>query len=109
MRRLALIAALILLAAPQARADPQPGDACTTANQDTITGGVENSGIRDFLICKVPSFPTWTAETAASADPWSSVAYGNGLFVAVADIGTHSVMTSPDGVTWTARTVPEFE
>jgi hypothetical protein len=30
------------------------------------------------------------------------VTYGNGLFVAVGEWGT--ILTSPDGVTWTART-----
>jgi len=50
---------------------------------------------------------TWTARTAAEASGWTSVAYGNGLWVAVADSGTNRVMTSPDGITWTARAVPE--
>ena len=36
-----------------------------------------------------------------------SVTYGNGKFVAVANNGTHRVMTSPDGVTWTAQTATE--
>jgi hypothetical protein len=45
----------------------------------------------------------WTARAAAEANPWYSVAYGNGLFVAVANNGTNRVMTSPDGVTWIAR------
>ena len=36
-----------------------------------------------------------------------AVTYGNGLFVAVGQGGTHQVMTSPDGVTWTARTAAE--
>jgi hypothetical protein len=36
---------------------------------------------------------------------WGSVAYGNGIFVAVAYTGTgNRVMTSPDGFTWTERT-----
>jgi predicted RecA/RadA family phage recombinase len=36
---------------------------------------------------------------------WTSVTYGNGLFVAVANSGTgNRVMTSPDGITWTIRT-----
>ena len=36
---------------------------------------------------------------------WSSVTYGNSLYVAVANSGTGSrVMTSPDGVNWTSRT-----
>ena len=47
---------------------------------------------------------TWTARMAAEQNTWNSVAYGNGLFVAVANDGANRVMTSPDGVTWTART-----
>jgi len=43
---------------------------------------------------------SWTAQTPPSGN-WTSVTYGNGLFVAV---GT-GVMTSPDGINWTARTV----
>jgi hypothetical protein len=46
---------------------------------------------------------TWTARTAAAANGWRSVVYGNGVFVAVAGGGTNRVMTSTDGVTWTAR------
>ncbi len=45
----------------------------------------------------------WTVETAVGANWWNSVTYGNGLFVAVA---AAAVMTSPDGITWTARTAP---
>ncbi|MEI7980844.1 MAG: GLUG motif-containing protein, partial [Bacteroidota bacterium] len=46
----------------------------------------------------------WTARAAAGASYWSSVTYGNGLFVAVATSGSNQVMSSPDGITWTART-----
>jgi len=46
---------------------------------------------------------TWTSRSAAEANGWASVTYGNGVFVAVAYDGTNRVMTSPDGVTWTAR------
>ena len=45
----------------------------------------------------------WTARTASEANQWQSITYGNGLFVAVSQNGTNRVMTSPDGVTWTAR------
>jgi hypothetical protein len=45
--------------------------------------------------------------TAAEANTWTSVTYGNGQFVAVALGGTHQVMTSPDGMTWTAQTAAE--
>ena len=50
---------------------------------------------------------TWTARTAAEANSWTSVTYGNGVFVAVASHGSSRVMTSTDGVTWTARTSAE--
>ena len=48
---------------------------------------------------------TWTSRACAIYNNWSSVCYGNGLFVAVSYSGTSNrVMTSPDGVTWTSRT-----
>jgi hypothetical protein len=42
---------------------------------------------------------TWTARTASAANTWwTSITYGNGLFVAVSSRdGTNRVMTSPDG------------
>ena len=47
----------------------------------------------------------WTQRPGVAADMgWRSVAYGNGLFVAVATSGTGSrMMTSPDGINWTPR------
>ncbi len=50
---------------------------------------------------------TWTNRSAAAANAWRAVTYGNGLFVAVSNSGTNRVMTSPDGITWTARVNPE--
>ncbi len=48
---------------------------------------------------------TWTSQTSAANNQWSSVAYGNGLFVAVVYKGFgNQVMTSPDGITWTSPT-----
>lgn len=48
---------------------------------------------------------TWTERTAAEANWWASVCWspGLGLFCAVSRAGTHTVMTSPDGITWTAQ------
>lgn len=47
----------------------------------------------------------WVLKNAASTNTWRSVAYGNGMFVAVAISGTGTrVMTSPDGFLWTTRT-----
>ncbi|MEQ8239303.1 MAG: YDG domain-containing protein, partial [Cyclobacteriaceae bacterium] len=46
----------------------------------------------------------WVTRSAAVDNNWSSVAYGNGLFVAVSSSGTgNRVMTSPDGIEWTSR------
>lgn len=50
----------------------------------------------------------WTQQTAAVDRPWQAVAFGNGLFVALANNdSTNKVMTSPDGVTWTAQPVTD--
>jgi hypothetical protein len=57
------------------------------------------------LLGGAPDGMTWTSRTSAADNAWRSVAYGNGVFVAVAASGTgNRVMTSPDGITWTART-----
>lgn len=47
---------------------------------------------------------TWTRQTTAASNKWNSVAFGNGVFVAVAGEGTgNRVITSPDGITWTTQ------
>jgi hypothetical protein len=52
----------------------------------------------------VGKIPVWTSRTSAADLIWESVAYGNGIFVAVAESDeTNGVMTSPDGITWTQR------
>jgi hypothetical protein len=48
----------------------------------------------------------WVAATAPTGS-WSSIAYGDGLFVAVGS-GSNRVMTSPDGINWTARSAPSL-
>ena len=47
----------------------------------------------------------WVQQTLPVSAQWTSITYGNGLFVAVASLGTIAA-TSPDGVTWTQRTIP---
>jgi hypothetical protein len=44
-----------------------------------------------------------TSPAASEASSWRGIAYGNGIYVAVATGGTNQVMTSTDGTTWTAR------
>ncbi len=46
----------------------------------------------------------WTLRSGAGFLGFKSVAYGTGIFVAVAD--TNALSTSPDGITWTQRSVP---
>lgn len=49
----------------------------------------------------------WTSFSMPSAQNWEVCAYGSGLFVAVAYASNTTVAaTSPDGITWTARTKP---
>lgn len=51
---------------------------------------------------------TWATTTAlGDGDRWRGITYGDGQFVAVAQVGTNRIMTSPDGITWTARPHPE--
>jgi hypothetical protein len=51
---------------------------------------------------------TWTARTLPSREDWTSVTYGDGVFVAVA-WSNNAAATSPDGITWTASTLPSRE
>ena len=54
-----------------------------------------------------PDGITWTLQTSASDNYWTSVTYGNGKFVAVAMYtpftSGNRAMTSPDGITWTTQ------
>jgi hypothetical protein len=75
---------------------------------------LKNLGLALALVCSVAIMSqqvradgtTWTARSAAEANQWSSVTFGNGTFVAVSNNGTNRVMTSTDGITWTPRSVP---
>ena len=44
----------------------------------------------------------WTPTSAAEANAWQDVTYGDGKFVAVSETGTNRVMYSYDGITWTS-------
>jgi len=50
---------------------------------------------------------TWTTRLSTGGNNWYSVAYRDGLFVAVSYSGTYRIATSPDGITWTLVTAPE--
>ena len=62
------------------------------------------SGVPTAFAASSPNGINWTSRTPAANNWWQDVAYGNGLFVAVARTGTgNRIMTSPDGITWTSR------
>lgn len=54
---------------------------------------------------------SWAAQTSAENNQWRGIAWSEslGLFAAVALDGTNRVMTSTDGVIWTARSCPTNE
>jgi hypothetical protein len=48
---------------------------------------------------------TWYASTLPASLTWSQIRYGQGVFFAVASGSTAGAATSPDGVTWTSRSL----
>jgi hypothetical protein len=71
----------------------------------TFTNPVaQSSSVFKLTIRSTADQTVWTSRTSATDNEWRSVAYGNGIFVAVGPgVGTTGVMTSPDGITWTSR------
>jgi hypothetical protein len=83
------------------------GTSAATAGDDLSPVGATTTVVR--IDNKSPddsgATVSWTTRTSAANNTWNSVAYGNGLFVAVSSTSTNqSVMTSSDGITWTLRT-----
>ena len=73
-----------------------------------VAKGSSDSSARDYVMTS-PDGEVWTAREAIM-DSWSSVAYGNGKWVAVRRSmagSSQSVMTSEAGVTWTPQTAPQ--
>ena len=69
-----------------------------------------DSNLGDFAIDNFSNAPgqSWGAIAAAESNVWESVAYGNGVWVAVSLDGTNRVMRSTDaGVTWNAVAAAE--
>jgi len=67
---------------------------------------VASNGLVGNQIMTSTNGTTWVSQTSPAANPWTSVCWSPELrlFVAVASSGTSQAMTSPDGITWTART-----
>ncbi len=52
----------------------------------------------------------WTIRSSAADNQWRGITYGNGLYVAVSDVGdTHHIMKSADGITWATTTAAANE
>jgi hypothetical protein len=68
--------------------------------------GTATANVTGIAINCVGSGSVWTARTLPSSAEWSSVTFGNGIFVAVAQGPSSIAATSPDGITWTSRTLP---
>lgn len=78
--------------------------------QDICTSGalfvsVGRSDVAGTIVRYSGNGITWTGTTTGVPNnQWNSVCFGLGLFVAVASSGAgNRVMTSPDGIAWTAR------
>jgi len=84
----------------------------TTNSSSSFTASLDSPAALSTSVAKVTIQSTthnstagiaWTSRTANNGG--LGIAYGNGLFVAVLNIGSGDrVMTSPDGITWTSRT-----
>lgn len=76
-------------------------DGVDLTNGDTVT--LVNNGVATCAFTASPI--TWTGQAAADTNPWTSVTYGGGRFVAVASSDSvapdNRVMYSDDGLTWT--------
>ncbi len=79
------------------------------ATSHTITATNSGGNITANLNIQVTSDgSTWTARTLPSSQNWSSVTFGNGIFLAVSS-GSNVAATSSNGTTWTARTLPSSQ
>lgn len=83
-----------------------PGQVQAATNMDfTSQDAVTRGGFVCLPSLAVPYFGgDWTSRTSAADHAWSSIAYGNGTFVAVNNTTGNIAMTSPTGTTWTSRT-----
>ncbi len=69
---------------------------------------VASSGTSAGQIMTSATGGSWTLRShPASCQTWKGIAYGDGVYVVVGDSGTDRVMTSTDGISWTAVVAPQ--
>jgi hypothetical protein len=75
----------------------------------TPTISIDQQGTEDISNATVTNIKgqNWSTNKTTEANTWTSVTYGNGLFVAISSDGTNRVITSSDGITWTSQTGAE--
>jgi hypothetical protein len=74
---------------------------------DKYVAVAEASGSSTECFLRSANGTAWYGMKAPQANWWTSIAYGNGLFVAVARTGTQQVATSTDGISWIGRASAE--
>jgi photosystem II stability/assembly factor-like uncharacterized protein len=81
---------------------------CTEVTSGLVGGTLRNVIVGDngFIATSDDNGETWTSRTSGTAQNIRGVTFGAGSFVAAAANGTQSILTSPDGVTWTRQTTP---
>lgn len=84
-----------------------------TQGTNEVTSGLVGGTLRNvivgdggFIATSDDNGETWTSRTSGTAQNIRGVTFGAGSFVAAAANGTQSILTSPDGVTWTRQTTP---
>lgn len=70
--------------------------------------GISSSTANTYTICSVNGGTTWTynGTVLPSSAKWSSIAFGNGIFVAVSITASAAAATSSNGTTWSSATLP---
>ena len=89
-------------------------DSIYLASSDSVITLEGMTFLRSGVLSEVSTYPlaevltagdVWTQRALPVSADWRSVAYGNGVFVAVAYISSIAA-TSTDGITWTQRVLP---
>jgi len=70
--------------------------------------GVYGSGASDQILIS-SDLKTWEKKSAPAANSWSTIAYGNDVFVVLGKDGDQRAMYSSDGNDWTLATMPSNE